>query len=270
MKKMSLLDLLVAKFPDYDRETLLSWVLCGEVYVAGERVKDPKRSIPSDSELERRTEKYVSRAGEKLEAALHRFRIAVEGKVFLDVGAATGGFTDCLLQHGAAHVHTVDVARNMLDYRIRNDSRVTVHEETNARDIPSVDPAPHAAVCDLSFRSLRGIAGALLSQAGEGWGLFLVKPQFEIAALRRREPSGGENAFGNAGEPEFDGVIRSREESLAIVRDLLTALPEERAYPHDICLSPVRGRKGNREYVVLLRNVEAAEPTALQRLGQLE
>lgn len=250
MKQQPLLDLLVARYPEESRESLLSWVLCGEVFVEGHRTREPKRKFPADAAVERRSAGYVSRAGSKLEAALTDFAVEIAGKVFLDVGAATGGFTDCLLQHGAAHVHAVDVAHNMLDYRLRTDPRVTAHERVNARSLPPLDPVPHAVVCDVSFRSLRGIAGQLIAGAEEGWGIFLVKPQFELAASSRlRETTAGEEAGSG-----FDGVVRSREDALGIVGTLLRLLEqEERVFAHRIIESPVRGRRGNTEFLALLK-----------------
>lgn len=264
-KRTALLELLMARFPGIPRERLLSWVLCGEVYVSGERVRDPKRRVSAAAEVERRTDRYVSRAGEKLEAALDRFDVLVSGKTFLDVGAATGGFTDCLLQYGAAYVHTVDVAQNMLAYSVRTDSRVGVHEGTNVRRLPELEPGPDAVVCDLSFRSLRGVAGSLVQLAREDWGLFLVKPQFEREHPSRYSDAGhgeasrvapeAEAGLGTreGAEPSFRGVVESAEEAVAIVRELLQDLQAEGAHAHALMLSPVRGRKGNREFLALLR-----------------
>ena len=142
--------------------------------------------------------KYVSRGGFKLEKALSEFGMDVTGLVMLDAGSSTGGFTDCLLQNGAKAVHSVDVGFNLLDFKIRNDSRVVVHEKQNIMTLTkeALVPAPQAAVADLSFRSIKGAASHILDLVGDTWLIALIKPQFEV-------PKWQENFFGVVDDPDL-------------------------------------------------------------------
>ncbi|MFO8064544.1 MAG: TlyA family RNA methyltransferase [Spirochaetota bacterium] len=230
-----LLSLLQTRYPQEGKDQLFARILCGEVLVEGERVKDPKRRVPADAELQLESRRFVSRGGEKLEAALDAWSISVEGRVFVDAGASTGGFTDCLLARGAAYVHAVDVGFNQLAYRLRSDARVNVLESTNITHVRHLDPPADAAVCDLSFRSLSGVAEKLLSLSRESWFIALVKPQFELR---------------NAGE-SFDGVVRDKAEAHAVLAEVLERLRSEGSPPQRLMASPIRGRRGNHEYLVL-------------------
>ncbi|HKK47529.1 MAG TPA: SAM-dependent methyltransferase, partial [Alkalispirochaeta sp.] len=124
----SLLDLLTQQFAEYSRDELYRLVMCGEVRVNGGTITDPRQAVGAGATLAIVTRRFVSRGGEKLEAALEAWPINVAARTWLDAGASTGGFTDCLLQRGASLVHAVDVGYNQLDYRLRNDPRVRVHE----------------------------------------------------------------------------------------------------------------------------------------------
>ncbi len=137
--------------------------------------------VAEDAELVvERPPRYVSRGGEKLEHALEAFGVSPNGLRCLDVGASTGGFTDCLLQHGAAHVIALDVGYGQLHPRLRDDPRVTVLERVNARHLPELPYAPELVTCDVSFISLRTALPPALAAAAPGWqALPLVKPQFE-------------------------------------------------------------------------------------------
>ena len=137
--------------------------------------------VAEDAELVvERPPRYVSRGGEKLEHALQAFGVSPNGLRCLDVGASTGGFTDCLLQHGAAHVIALDVGYGQLHPRLRDDPRVTVLERVNARHLPELQYAPELVTCDVSFISLRTALPPALAAAAPGWwALPLVKPQFE-------------------------------------------------------------------------------------------
>jgi 23S rRNA (cytidine1920-2'-O)/16S rRNA (cytidine1409-2'-O)-methyltransferase len=254
MKRIPLLQLLQLRFPDMEKKLLYASILCGEVRVNGERVMDPKRSFPPETEVELHAEsrRYVSRGGEKLEAAVGRWDLPIAGRVWLDAGASTGGFTHCLLQHGAKLVHSVDVGYNQLDYRLRSDARVRVHERTNIMELTALDPPPAAAVADLSFRSLRGAATHLLSLTKEQLLIALAKPQFETPRLR---------------EADFDGLIREPEEAARILAYLVAALEGEQVRAYGILPSPLPGRKGNREFLMLLgRSSERAmKPDELYR-----
>ena len=183
---------------------------------------------------------YVSRGGEKLAHALEVWKIHCAGTIWVDAGCSTGGFTDCLLARGASCVHAVDVGTNQLDWRLRKDARVLVREGTNVMDLRAgdLDPAPQRAVADLSFRSLRRAASHILGLTSEGWGIFLFKPQFEWTRPSR----------------EFRGVVRDPRTVVSIARELVDAFASEDLGVEKAVLSPIRGRKGNRELLFLLRS----------------
>ena len=170
-------------------------VLAGGVRVGGERrrAEKPGQMVADDVALEvAERPRYVSRAGRKLENALSGFGLDPAGRMCLDAGASTGGFTDCLLEHGAAHVVALDVAYGALDWRLRNDGRVTVIERRNARELAGdeLPYRPDLIVADLSFISLTKVLPALLGAAADVWDcLALVKPQFEVG--RDRVGKGG-------------------------------------------------------------------------------
>jgi 23S rRNA (cytidine1920-2'-O)/16S rRNA (cytidine1409-2'-O)-methyltransferase len=239
MKKRSkspvLLDLLVSLYPETPRERLFSRVLCGDVVVDGSVLKDPKVVVSGDAEVVLSSKRFVSRGGFKLDPVLEAWKLPVEGKVFLDAGSSTGGFTDALLQRGAALVHAVDVGTGQLDWKLRTDPRVLVKEGTNVMALEFLDPQPHAAVADLSFRSLRGAAGKILSLTSEGWMVALVKPQFEWV-----DPPA-----------DFGGIVP--DDRIAEILDRLEAdLRVEGVVLLDRRASEVRGRKGNQEFLARL------------------
>ena len=205
----------------------------------GRRVRDPQQLIPLAARIDYQPRKrYVSRGGEKLAGALQRWKLDVTGMSFLDAGASTGGFTDCLLQHGAARVCSIEVGRNQLDYRLRRDDRVAVLEKTNVMSVhtQNLPFVAEAAVADLSLRSLRKAAAHLLSLVSLGWLIALVKPQYEWVA----PPA------------DFDGVVVRATELHSILFALLEDLHAERAYADKIIVSALPGRRGNREFFCLL------------------
>lgn len=159
--------------------------MAGRVSTLGRRIEKPGERVDPGIELQiRAAPKYVSRGGEKLEGALRAFDIDVTGWVCLDAGAATGGFTDCLLQRGASKVYAVDVGYGQLAWSLRGDPRVELHERTNIRSIARVvlEPRPVLVVADLSFVTLRSVLADLLAACAPGGQLLLmVKPQFELA-----------------------------------------------------------------------------------------
>jgi 23S rRNA (cytidine1920-2'-O)/16S rRNA (cytidine1409-2'-O)-methyltransferase len=235
-KNLVLLDLLVSLYPETPRERLFGRVLCGDVVVDGSVLKDPKVVVPNDSEVVLSSKRFVSRGGFKLDPVLEAWNLPVEGKVFLDAGSSTGGFTDALLQRGAALVHAVDVGTGQLDWKLRTDPRVLVKEGTNVMALEALDPQPHAAVADLSFRSLRGAAGKLLRLTSEGWMVALVKPQFEWL-----DPP-----------TDFGGIVP--DDRIGEILDRLEAdLRLEGVVVADRQASEVRGRKGNQEFLARLR-----------------
>ena len=233
---MPLLEVLVRRFPEASRDVLYSRVLCGDVLVAGECIRNPKTEISETATVEFTERRFVSRGGLKLEGALQRSDFAFQGKVVLDVGASTGGFTDCLLQQGAMHVHTVDVGSNQLAYSLRIDPRVTVHENTNIMSVESLEPRPALATVDMSFRSIRGAAAKVLDMCAERRAMVLVKPQFEL----RQPPR------------DFDGVLREPDRIEQVLVEVASALSQEGVYIEDVVASPISGRKGNREFFFLL------------------
>ncbi|MHB8873043.1 MAG: TlyA family RNA methyltransferase [Myxococcaceae bacterium] len=160
-------------------------ILAGEVVVGEQRVDKPGTLVARDAKLRLKGEAlpYVSRGGGKLEEAIRRFGLDVRGQVCADIGASTGGFTDCLLQHGAARVHAIDVGYGQLHEKLRNDPRVRSRERVNARYLTDEDlpEAVGVVVIDVSFISLRLVLPAVLPKlAGGGLLVALVKPQFEV------------------------------------------------------------------------------------------
>jgi 23S rRNA (cytidine1920-2'-O)/16S rRNA (cytidine1409-2'-O)-methyltransferase len=249
LKRKILLEALQALEPGAAREELLARILCGEVLVDGARIRDPRFPVEGgEVSLVRR--RFVSRGGLKLDGALAAYGPPVAGLCLLDAGCSTGGFTDCLLERGAARVIAVDVGYGQLDYRLRSDPRVTVLERTNilALEPGSLPAVPDGAVADLSFRSLRRAAAHLLTLTSRRWLLALVKPQFEW-----RSPAAG-----------FRGVVRDpqtrRRVLLALARDLSAeGVWLQRAAP----ASPA-GARGNREYFFWLST--QAGPSGPERL----
>jgi 23S rRNA (cytidine1920-2'-O)/16S rRNA (cytidine1409-2'-O)-methyltransferase len=198
---------------------------------AGEQVEDSAELVVE------RPPPYVSRGGEKLAHALDAFEIQVAGRDCLDVGASTGGFTDVLLQRGAARVIALDVGHGQLHPRLRNDPRVTVLERTNARELEHLPFAPELITCDVSFISVRTALPPALALAHPGWeALVLVKPQFEAG---RAEVGKG-------------GVVRDREVHRRVVRDVAKAALAWPAAPVGVVDSGLPGPKGNREFFLHL------------------
>ena len=212
--------------------------------VAGAPADKPSRLVAPDETLQLAGQgpRFVSRGGDKLDAALDRFGIDVGGRRVLDAGASTGGFTDCLLQRGAAHVAAVDVGRAQLHERLRRDPRVTVLDRTNVRQLTleAVGGQPFELVtADLSFISLRTVAASLVDMAAEGADLILlVKPQFEAG---RAEASRGR------------GVIRDVGVWDRVVGEVAAAYGELGAAMMDTVRSPITGAEGNVEFFLHLR-----------------
>ncbi|MCA9872803.1 MAG: TlyA family RNA methyltransferase [Anaerolineales bacterium] len=218
-------------------------ILAGEVFVDGERVDKAGTAVSTTANIELKTPMpYVGRGGFKLAGALEEFGLAVNGRVCADVGACTGGFTDVLLQQGAARVYAIDVGYGQLDWKLRQDERVVVMERTNARYLESL-PEPAAFVCiDVSFISLRLILPAVqkwLDAAGDV--VALIKPQFEA----------GPEQVGKG------GIVKDT----AVHRQVLLAMLEwSRQHgfvPWGLMRSPVTGADGNVEFLVWLRLGEA-------------
>ena len=229
--------LLVERHLAETRERAQALILAGYVNHAGRRIDKPGQQVPEDAEIvitERL--RYVSRGGLKIEAALRDFQIDATGKVCLDVGASTGGFTDCLLQNGAARVYAFDVGTGQLDWKLRNDPRVVVREGVNARYLqPSDLPEPlDLIVCDVSFISVGLILPVLPPLLRTpGAMVILIKPQFEA----------GRDQVGKGGivrDPELHRQVCERIEGMAKALGFRTAVMD----------SPILGAEGNREFLL--------------------
>lgn len=245
---------MVERFPGYSREELLAYILCREVRVDGEMVPDPKRMFREPGSITISSEPFVSRGGKKLAHALRGWEIDPAGKVFLDAGSSTGGFTDCLLQHGAAAVHAVDVGYNQLAYSLRVNPKVRIHERRNIMDISldELEPRPQAAVADLSFRSIQGAASHILDLTSEGWAIALIKPQFELSA------AGVEPAAG------FHGVITDHDTLMLVLSSVLERLRDEGVTLLRMIESPIRGHSGNREFLAQIMKEHLCDASASQ------
>ena len=216
-------------------------VMAGEVRVAGEMVHKPSAQVAMNAQIEVQARpKYVSRGGEKLGAALTSFSLQVAGKVCADVGASTGGFTDCLLQNGALKVYAIDVGYGILHWKLRQDPRVVVLERTNARYLDSLPEAVGLVTIDASFISLSLILPAVKGWFGDPAGqvIALIKPQFE---------AGRKQAAVHA------GVIKDRAIHLEVLNATLDDAIRLGFYPWGLIPSPIRGPKGNVEFLVDLR-----------------
>jgi 23S rRNA (cytidine1920-2'-O)/16S rRNA (cytidine1409-2'-O)-methyltransferase len=230
------------------REKARRAVMAGQVKVNGQMARKPSDTIDGRDEVTLEVaEKFVSRGGLKLEQALNHFQMEVHGRVAIDFGASTGGFTDCLLQHGAAKVYAVDVGHGQLAWKLRQDKRVIVMEKTNARSLTPADfPGTFAPVdlivIDCSFISLRKIIPAsiaLLHPCGKI--IALIKPQFES---------------GKAEADKGAGVIRDpkiHERVLAELEQFAASLPGLKWV--GTTPSPVLGPAGNREFLALLERI---------------
>jgi 23S rRNA (cytidine1920-2'-O)/16S rRNA (cytidine1409-2'-O)-methyltransferase len=218
------------------REQAARRIMAGEVFVDAKRVDKAGALVPADAEIEiQGRSPYVSRGGEKLAHALDAFGVKVAGRVCMDVGASTGGFTDCLLQRGAARVFAVDVGTAQLDAKLRTDPRVVVMEQTNAR---TLDPRifgdqPTLATIDVAFISLEKILPSVFGVlAPRGEVVALVKPQFEV----------GREHVGKGGVVRDPALHRSAVQRLARYTVL------RGWHVLGVTASPLRGPKGNREF----------------------
>lgn len=227
------------------RERAQALIMSGVIYVNGQREDKAGKQVPDDIEIEIKgnPNPYVSRGGIKLEGALSNLGVNPEGKVCLDVGQSTGGFSDCLLQKGATHVYGVDVGYGQLALKIRNDSRVTVFERSNFRtfDIEQISEPVDMAVIDVSFISLKLILPVAEKCLKPG-GLLLamVKPQFEVG--KGQIGSGGVVRDEALQKETVDRIIRFGRDELGLI-------------PEDFCESPITGPKGNREYFCLFKKM---------------
>lgn len=212
-------------------------ILAGKVSWEGRRSLKPGQLVPGDAHLEVEDQpRYVSRAGVKLEAALKHFQVSAQAKVCMDVGTSTGGFTDCLLQAGAARVHAVDTGAGQIAWKLRTDPRVVLHERCNARYLAfeEIGERVELMACDVSFISVTLLIPALrplLKPQGD-W-IILVKPQFEV----------GRELVGTG------GIVRDPASHQVACMRVRTAL-EELGFSVETTDSPIFGAEGNREFLL--------------------
>lgn len=241
-------------------------IMEGRVFQNGQRLDKPALPLKTDAGLVVKGDKipYVSRGGLKLERAIRAFALDLSGLICLDVGSSTGGFTDCMLQNGARRVFSVDVGYGLLDWKLRNDPRVTVLERVNARNLsPELlgGCAADFASMDVSFISVRTVLPAVRTCVREGAHLaVLVKPQFEA----RREQVGK------------GGIVRDPQVHREVLLGVIAAVPGMGFAPLGLAVSPIRGAEGNVEFLLHLRagaaepfDAEGAVETALQAVDSV-
>ena len=243
MGKRERLDkLLVERGLVASREEGRGRILAGNVLVNEHPVTKAGTLVDGDATIRiKTTSPYVSRGGTKLERALQEFAVDVTGKVVIDVGASTGGFTDCLLAHGARVVYAVDVGYGQLDWKLRNDPRVVVLEKRNIRFLSVADlprPAEFATI-DISFISLRLVLPQIKNLLVTGGEIIaLIKPQFEV----------GKGKVGKG------GVVRSREEHMRVIDEIKDAAVALGYIVQGVIESPLVGPKGNKEFFIHLKH----------------
>jgi 23S rRNA (cytidine1920-2'-O)/16S rRNA (cytidine1409-2'-O)-methyltransferase len=226
------------------REKAQALILAGKVTANGQRADKPGRMIEHGARLEIvQALKYVSRGGIKLEAALAHFGVSVTGRVCLDVGASTGGFTDCLLQNGAARVHAIDTGAGQIDWKLRTDARIILHERVNARYLAfdEIGERVDVIACDVSFISVTLLIPALapLLAPGGDW-IILIKPQFEV----------GRELVGKG------GIVRDPQSQRMACEKVTRAL-EAAGFATQLMESPITGAEGNREFLVHARAISS-------------
>ena len=228
------------------REKAKASVMAGLVYVDGQRVDKPGTSVDTEAEITVKEAlcPYVSRGGLKLEKALELYEFSLENATAVDIGASTGGFTDCMLQKGAKKVFAIDVGYGQLDWKLRNDPRVVNMEKTNVRylDTDTVDSDVDFISIDVSFISLKlifPVAAKLL--ADDGSLVCLVKPQFEA----------GRSQVGKK------GIVRDASVHKEVIENVIGYGKDNGLYSHGLTYSPVTGTKGNIEYLLYMKKTPA-------------
>ena len=223
------------------REKAKAYIMSGDVYVDGQKEDKAGTMFKETVKIEVRgnTLPYVSRGGLKLEKAMNNFGVSLDGKVCMDVGASTGGFTDCMLQNGAVKVYSIDVGYGQLDWKLRNDPRVVCMEKTNIRYVLPEDiqePAQFSSI-DVSFISLTKVLPVrnLLTEDGEI--VCLIKPQFEAG----REKVGKK------------GVVRDPAVHLEVIEKVIAYASSIALEPRHLSFSPIKGPEGNIEYLLHLK-----------------
>lgn len=240
------------------REQARRLIMAGEVLVDGQVVDRPSANVAGEATIKVKARpRFVSRGGDKLDAALSYFGLDVAGRVCADLGASTGGFTDVLLQRGAVRVYAIDVGHGILDYRLRLDPRVVVMEKTNARYLAALPEPVQLVTVDASFISLKlllPVAKGWLPLAGGGEIVALIKPQFE--AGRRQVGKGG--------------IVKDPAVHRQVLTDLLGWAAANGLPPAGLLRSPIKGTEGNTEFLLWLTpfntptfDIEAAIANAL-------
>ena len=249
-KKIRLDVLLVEKGLQESRQKAQAAIMSGIVYVNGQKVDKPGTPVAEEASVEIRgnTLRYVSRGGLKLEKAMATWPIDLKDTVCMDIGASTGGFTDCMLQNGAKKVYAVDVGYGQLAWSLRSDERVVCLERTNARylDHEIIPEEPDFSSVDVSFISLKLILPAIANVLREGGHVVcLIKPQFEA----------GKEKVGKK------GVVRDPAVHLEVLEHFLDHAKESGFTVLDLTFSPIRGPEGNIEYLGYLEKGEWVEKT---------
>jgi len=239
--KIRLDQLLVQRGLAESREKAKALIMAGALEVDGARVDKPGRLVSASASvsLKKKASPYVGRGGLKLEEALKHFPVDVEDKVILDVGASTGGFTDCLLQHGAHKVIAIDVGYGQFDWKLRQDPRVEILERTNIRHVKpgDIEEAVNAAVIDVSFISLRLVVPPVSDLLlGHAFIIALIKPQFEV----------GKGKVGKG------GVVRDPDLHQEVLKGLAHFFKDSGWSVEGHMPSPILGPKGNREFLMYL------------------
>lgn len=237
-KKIRIDVLLVSEGFVESRSLAQRFIMAGEVRVDDQVVFKPAQLVDQHAVLTLDPgPQYVSRAGRKLAYGLRSFPIMVDQRICADVGASTGGFTDCLLQFGAARVYAIDVGSGQLHWKLRQDPRVVVMEKTNARYLNSLAEAMDIVVIDVSFISLDKILPAVIAWLKQnGWIVALVKPQFEA----------GRESVGRG------GIVKDREVHRDVLLQTIATAGELGLHARGLIQSPIRGAKGNVEFLLAL------------------
>lgn len=242
----------LGEFPS--REKAARAVMAGQVWLDSERITKPSRQIKHEERHLLRVQSRdhaLSRAYYKLQAALEHFPVSVGERICLDIGSSTGGFTQCLLEQGAALVFAVDCGTNQLHYSLRRDPRVCVMERTNARylDLSLLEPVPDLAVMDVSFISVTKILPVLGRAQVIRDLVLLIKPQFEA----------GRTQVGKG------GIVRDPQVHAQVLNNVCTAAIDQGLYPAGLIASPLHGSEGNREFLAWLRPEPGLSPEALRQ-----
>lgn len=234
------------------REKARAMIMAGEVSINGQIFDKPGTQIQIVAEVAIRNKpRFVSRGGEKLAWALQTFGIDVKGKICADVGASTGGFTDCLLQNGAAKVYAIDVGYGQLDYSLRQDTRVVVLERTNARFLQSLEEPVNMVVVDAAFISLK-----LLLPTITHW----LQPQADLVTLIKPQFEAGRNEVGKG------GVVKNRDIHIRVIHEILSFAHQQQYSIRGLTVSPLKGPAGNVEFLAWFARDNQVESLGIDHL----